>query len=52
MNMKMRASLKPERRERVSTMGSVRNILKGRIQVTKISFAENRSRKGVISSGP
>jgi len=50
--MKIRASLKPLRRDNVRTMGSVRNILKGRPQVIRISLAENRSLKGTSSSGP
>ena len=52
MNMKIRASENPDRRDRVRTMGSVRNILNGRIQVKRISLKENLSLKGVISSGP
>lgn len=52
MNMKIKASENPERRDKVRTMGSVRNILNGRIQVKRISLKENLSLKGVISSGP
>src|SRR3954464_14937857 len=49
MNMKISASEKPESRDSVSTIGSVRNILKGRIHVIRISLAENRSQKGTSS---
>lgn len=52
MNMKIRASEKPESKDKVNTMGSVRNILNGRIQVIKISLAENRSQNGTSSLGP
>ena len=38
----MRASEKPERRERQRTMGSRTNISKGRAQVARISLAEKR----------
>ena len=38
----MRASEKPERRDRQSTIGSRTNISKGRAQVVRISFAEKR----------
>lgn len=52
MNMKISASLKPESKERVSTMGSVRNILNGRTQILMTSLKFNRSRRGVSSPGP
>lgn len=50
--MKTRASLKPDRRDSVRTMGSVKNILNGRPQVMRTSLTENRSLNGVISLGP
>lgn len=50
--MKIRASENPDRRERTRTIGSVKNILNGRIQVTSTSLAENLSLKGTSSSGP
>lgn len=52
--MKIRASLKPLSRDSVKTIGSVKNILNGRIHVIRISFIENLSEKDMISfsSGP
>ncbi|KXS95696.1 hypothetical protein AC578_838 [Pseudocercospora eumusae] len=52
MNMKIKASEKPDSSDKTRTMGSVKNILKGRIQVMRTSLAENRSLKGTSSSGP
>ena len=50
--MKIRASLKPDSRERVRSIGSVKNILNGRAQVMRISLTVSLSLMGVISLGP
>lgn len=48
----MRASLNPERRERHSTIGSVKNILNGRYQVMSTSLTLKRCQNGSSSPGP
>lgn len=48
----MMASEKPERSDKTKTMGSVKNMRNGRIQVVRISRGLKRSLKVLSSLGP
>lgn len=52
MKVKIRASLKPESKDKQSTIGSVTNMTKGLQNVLTISCKENLSLKDFNSLGP